>query len=77
MDEIASVQRQFGDLLFGDGLADARAAAVERDGLSLDFDGFAEIASLQLQIDTLDLVDVERHVGTQRNLEACFLAVTT
>jgi len=73
LEEVAAIERQFGNLPLGDGLADAGAAAVQGDRRGFDFDRFTEIASLQLQIDTLDLVDVERHVGTQRDLEACFL----
>ena len=40
-------------------LSSATAAA-------LHFDGLAHVASLELQIDALDLIDVERHVGAER-----------
>ena len=73
LEEVAAIQRQLGDLLFGDGLADAGAAGVEGDGVRLDFDRLGDVARLELQIDALDLIDVELDVGAQRDLEACLL----
>ena len=43
------------------------------DGIGFHFDRLADVAGLQLQVDALDLIDVQLHVGPHGDLEAGLL----
>ena len=69
LEEVAAVQRQLRDLLLGDDLADGGGVGVDRRGIGFDFDPFGDVACGQLEVDALDLIDVQLHVGMHGELE--------
>ena len=61
LQEIAAVQRKFGDLLFGNRMPDRRARSVERQGRRCHVHSFRNVAGIEPQVHALHLIDTERH----------------
>ena len=66
LQEVAAVERQLGDLLLGNGVSDRGAAGVEHERVRLDFDASRRRCRREHHVDTLDLVDRERHIRVDR-----------
>ena len=73
LQKVPAVQRQLGDLLLGNCVADGRACRVERQRRRCHFDSFGNVAGFQPQVDALNLIDAERHTGADGHLEARLL----
>ena len=63
---VAAVERQVGDGLCLDHLADRGAAAFEQGRGGSDLDGFGDAADFQPEIDAGDLLDFEFVVSTEK-----------
>jgi hypothetical protein len=69
LQEVAPIERELGHLLLGDRLADRRAAGVEGERARLHFDRLRDRPWIQGEVQSLDLVDGERHIRQDGGLE--------
>ena len=72
--EVASIEREVGDLALLDDLTDGRAIAFDERVGGADFDGFGDAADLKLKVESGGLVDFETNVLEDR-LEAGFTGI--
>ena len=73
LQEVPAVERQVGDLLLGDGVPDRGAAGVEHLRARLHVHRLRDVAGIEHDVDALDLVDRERHVRGDGELETGLL----
>jgi hypothetical protein len=73
LEKVAAVEREIRHLLFRDDVTDRRRLSVDGRGVGRHFDSFGDVAGLELDVHTLELVHIELDVREHRELEARLL----
>ena len=62
LQEVSAVERQLGDLLLRNRVADGGTGRIECHRARLHFDGLGHVAGLQHHVNALNLIDRQRHI---------------